>query len=168
MDKELLKSKYKGHEAIRWPGKGIHIDLDKIIEEYLSLPIDSNITDVELQRICATMNKLGYETNESCLGHEKHLPRIFFYCKDQELLRDISYIVKEYTPTNEPWVVTLFESRVSAPPFLNPDSKLCFILSPEDARGKFSDLSKRYNKSVEDLDVIGLGILLYFETYYEK
>lgn len=164
MDREFLKGKLKDRSSVTWyDGRTTSVDLDKILDEYSELPVNLEITDEEMRSVCAAMNEFGYETSESCVGHGESLPVIYFKCEDQDSLRDLSYIVKEYAPTDEEWVIELH----SASPHLHPDSKLLFMMNPVDRFGSFSNPQERYDKSVQDLDIIGASMLIYFSIFYQ-
>lgn len=136
----------------------------KLIDQYYATKLTLPIDDVPMRRICQILTNYGFETTESCEGHKENFPRIFFKCQDQQLLRDIAFVIESYGSTfnfNLPRKLKLW----TASPYLNPESPLMFTLTPSEEGWKI-DPKKQYNKLIKDLDIIGISIMDYFNQNY--
>ena len=134
---------------------------EEILKKYHDLPLTLPIDDVAVQRVCQVLTHYKYKTVESCEGHGRDLPKIFFTCKDQDRLRDITHIVNGELRhlNNFPWEIRTF----CGDPYLNSDGKLLYLLEPALWAGEI-DPKKEQNKLIDDLDFIGIATLRYFNT----
>ncbi|MBI3334247.1 hypothetical protein HYZ97_02070 [Candidatus Pacearchaeota archaeon] len=132
-----------------------------LLKRYREMPLTLPITDPPMQRICQVLTNQGYTTTDSCEGHGKYLPKIFFQCEDQNHMRDLVYLVNGelHILNHFPWQITAWSSD----PYLNPDSKLKYVLEPALWGGQI-DANKEHVHLLEDLDFIGLAIIEYFNT----
>ena len=69
-----------------------------VLSVYNSLPLNLPITDESMKRVCQVLTNFGYKTSESCEGHGKELPGIFFNCDDKISMRDITHIISRELP----------------------------------------------------------------------
>ena len=157
MDMEIivrqLKNNARGNiaRATKW--------YEQILKKYESLPLTLPITDSAMQRVCQVLTNYRYKTTESCEGHGKQLPNIFFQCDDQVSLRDLAHIVERelHNLNHFPWQIRAWSSD----PYLNPESKLAYVLEPALWRGEINPQTA-HPKLLEDLDFIGMEVISYF------
>ncbi len=131
----------------------------EILRKYESLPLTLPISDIAMRRICQVLTDYEYITSDSCEGHGKALPHIFFQGKDQDHLRDLTHVVchELHYLNHFPWQIRTF----CGDPYLNPDSKLLYVLEPALWTGEINP-NKEQKKLIEDLDFIGIATLRYF------
>jgi len=129
-----------------------------VFAKYQAIPLKLPITDDSMSRVCQVLTDHDYVTTESCEGHGRTLPKIFFKCDDQDKMRDLTHIVNRGLDlVNFPWQITTWTSD----PYLNPESGLRYILQPENL-GKIINPKTEHQKLLEDLDFIGIETLSYF------
>lgn len=123
---------------------------DALVHAYGELPINEEISDVVVRRLCAAMTACGMPSEESCEGHGGHLPRIWFRCEEARL-RTLRAALRHL---RERWEVSPAGlSRV------HPSEPL-YVLQPKDAECEASKASERYPRAIEDLDTLGLTLFM--------
>ena len=123
---------------------------DALVQEYQSLPVNEDISDVVVRRLCAAMGDCGIASKESCEGHGDHLPCIWFTCPKQRL-KTLTSALKHL---RENWIVTRAgHSRI------DPSEPL-YVLEPKDRFCEKSKATERYPRAIQDLDTLGLMLLL--------
>ena len=141
----------------------------RFFKQYQAIPLTLPVEDVPMQRISEVLTNNGYITTETCDGHGKILPNAFFYCEDQNHMRHLAHILaRECGGTNFRWEMTVWSSSPSS----NLNSPLFYILRPEDSGKKPIKPKRDYDKLMQDLDIIGIYVMDYFnevkETSAEK
>ncbi len=129
------------------------------LRNYLELKLKLPIEDEPMRRICQVLTDAGFTTIESCDGHAKKSPEIFFKCEDQTALRRLAHTIRSQTSfKSRPWQITLYSG---GDPYLNPDNPLMFIIEPENGL-QAKELIEKRKDLLQDLDLIGLGIYIEF------
>ena len=129
----------------------------ELVKIYKEIPLTLPITDEPMRRVCEVMTRAGYETTDSCEGHGRKPPSVFFCCPSQYHIRHLSNILsRESKETNYPWHITTFSGDV----FLNPDWDLSFKMEPKGFHG--NSVGNAYDGLIDDLHILGLCMLRYF------
>lgn len=119
----------------------------EIVQKYEQLPINPEIDDPAVRRLCAALKESGIQSYESCEGHGKKLPAIWFRCKRKQL----PLLKSAIQGLREQWEITNFNSTFH---------RNLLELSPVDVFGESSNLADRYPRAIQDLDTLGLKLLL--------
>lgn len=143
--------------------KEAHKEYCMLLQQYLEMELTLKISDEPMRRLCQVLTNFGFETIDSCDGHGKRLPSIFFKCSDQSLLRELAHILSRGSRIKHfPWVAEIWSSD----PYFNPHQSLNFLLRPSSADGPLHP-DADYNILLQDLDLIGLSILNHFNSFSE-
>jgi len=132
-------------------------EIRELIDIYRSIPLTLPIADVSVRRVCEVLTKEGYDTLESCEGHGKNPPKVFFDCPDDNRLRHLTDILyQESEEKNFEWVIDResFDDEYFG-------TSNTYIIRPKIKSGKRID-HKTYSGLIDDLDIIGLCVLRYF------
>lgn len=137
-------------------------EIEKTIDDYLCLPLTLPITDEPMRRVCQALTNCGYTTYASCDGHGKDIPMIWLYClKDQR--RSISKLERIIAhqregliadKTNYAWHLLVEWHELKIP-------RIPFVLKPVAFWEEVTTID--YKKVIQDLDIIGIGVLHYLE-----
>ena len=153
-----------------WPEETVRRHQQRFREElsaYRELPLNDKIQSIDderIMRLCQVLTNYGFRTISSCEGHGSDLPSIFFVCDNNELLRDLAYIINHGSPYKKfQWSVAI-ESPL---PSSNPHSPLRFQLKPFADFDSFV-LPRDYEELMRDMDIIALCIMEYFDSQYES
>lgn len=142
----------------RFKEKGWYMPrVKKLVEEYQNIELNEHmkkIDDEPVKRLCQVLNDNDYETIDSCDGHGKILPMIFFFCDEQNHMRDLTWLLSNQTTTNFNWVFKTYAEN----PSLNPDCPLMYVLKPE----SYVNPNGNYHKLKQDFDIIGIHVMKYF------
>ena len=159
MNKQQLIERFKKSRPSIFTSENDDI-LEECVNKYFSLPVNEDIDDKEVRRLCAVMTSFGYVTASSCVGHERKLPNIYFQDQDKG---HVGILIVDilgsdcFAPVNDKWEVINCEKEIECV----PGEHWCpwdYLLRPQNA--DFS-ISERYEKCVDDLDIIGVSLLLY-------
>ena len=121
-----------------------------LLQTYESLPVNEEISDILVRRLCAAMGACGIKTEESCEGHGASLPRIWFTCPKNKL----PILTRALKHLRERWKVEIQgQSHHAASP------SALYVLSPEDTYCTASKAAERYPRAIQDLDTLGLTLL---------
>lgn len=134
----------------------------ELLKQYQSIPLTLPITDKSMKRICEVLTRAGYQTSESCEGHNQTNPKIFLECASQYHLGHLTEILNdESNETNFSWDLRTYSEEV----FVNSGRSLVYILEPNLAFIDATTINHNdYQKMIDDLDIIGMGILRYFSS----
>jgi len=146
-------------------GRGIKSSPEEarnLIKLYQSIPLTLPITDESMRRVCETLTRAGYQTIDSCEGHQQITPIIFLRCAGQYHLRHLtSILIRESEEKSFPWDLRTHTGEV----FLNPSNPLLYTMEPNLA---FTNLAPTnindYQRMIDDLDIIGISVLRYFTS----
>lgn len=143
-----LKERYK---QIDWPSG----EIDGLMDRYRKLVLKIEIGDERIARLCQVLTDHGCVTFESCEGHGRQVPRIWFFPpKDPKDLMLISHILQRASyAKNFPWHIVVNGN-------VNASQPLTYILEPSSEKGPIN-LHDDYNKLMQDLDIIAISILDY-------
>jgi len=135
------------------------------IPAYYGLVLNLPIDNVPVRRLCQAMTNNRYETTDSCDGHGKTLPNIWFRCDDLNHLRHLAHIVaRDSYITQFRWQIRAWSATPSSnTPIRLGYSGLSFILEPSISAEKVS-LPQDYSNLLTDLDMLGICITDYFRT----
>lgn len=132
----------------------------KLVEKYRNLELTLPVDDVAVKRISQELTNEGFRTTSSCEGHGRKIPNVWFQCEDQELLRELAHVLARASHFKKfRWSVRIW----SGDPYLNPDSKLSFILEPESV-DRILDPRTDNQELLRDLDLIGVALMEHMES----
>jgi len=124
---------------------------DALIQQYETLPLNEEIDDAAVRRLCAALGACGIQTEESCEGHGANLPQIWFTCPEDKL----SILAAALHHLREKWEV----QTQGLSHYVSPPSTL-YVLSPKDVYCTASKAAERYPRAIQDLDTLGLTLLM--------
>ncbi|MGV8161735.1 MAG: hypothetical protein ACP5N2_00200 [Candidatus Nanoarchaeia archaeon] len=157
MDIESIINKFVAHEYSE-------SEIRKNIDKYLSIKLTLPVTDEPMQRLSQVLTNNKYITLETCDGHGKEYPEILLYTKSQSHLRHLAHILaRDSIATNYKWTLTVW----SLNPLTSPKDHLYFILQPEISKQSINPQTN-YAKLLQDLDIIGLYVMNYFNNNKKK
>jgi hypothetical protein len=134
------------------------------LREYQEMELDLPITDQPMRRICQVLTNEGFITTDSCDGHGGSMPSIFFYCNDDQKLRELAHVLARASHIkNFPWHAEIW----SGDPGLNQNSPLFYVLCPSAHKASI-DCGRDYRKLLQDLDTIGFCIKQHFDWIREE
>lgn len=126
----------------------------KLIDTFRNQIVRLDIGDGRIAKLCQVLTDHGCITFDSCEGHGKELPKIFFYPKNSEDLLHLSDIVwRNSFGTNFPWQITVYGHPGAS-------LQISYILEP--ASQYKINLPEDYEKLMVDLDVLTVFIVNYF------
>lgn len=136
--------------------------VSKMIERYRELVVSIHIDDEKISRLCQVLTDYGCLTYESCEGHAKKMPTIWFYPPENpDALMRISHILRRASyAKNFPWHIV-----VEGNP--NAGQQLSYVLQPSLESGQIV-LPDDYQKLMQDIDIIAISILDYFADSEEE
>ncbi|MFH0770321.1 MAG: hypothetical protein V1926_02990 [Candidatus Peregrinibacteria bacterium] len=124
---------------------------DILVHQYNQQPLNAEISDALVRRLCAAMTACGLETEESCEGHGNELPKIWFTCTKSRL----KMLRSALKHLRETWEVD--QSGASR---VHPEKQL-YVLCPKDDFCSTSKAAERYPRAIADLDTLGLTLLMH-------
>jgi len=137
MNIERILKNFEEHYNRDWGIRSSSKETRELLKQYRSIPLTLPITDESMKRVCEVLTRAGYQTSESCEGHNQEVPRVWFKCASQYYLRHLTGILsRESREKNFLWDLRTWTGEV----FVNPDSPLFYMIeevsTPDDDGGK--------------------------------
>jgi len=147
------------------PAKPIDIDdlrkrYEELLQQYRNMPLPLSISDQPMRRVCQVLTDNGLITEDSCDGHGRKIPTIFFHLREKKLLAKLNKTLSRTAHLlNFPWqaerYISWFDSGSKSPPK--------YILKPTEGEQPI-DYEREYDRLLFDLDTIGITLLEHFNS----
>jgi hypothetical protein len=127
-----------------------------LMKQYLEIERTLPIDDPPIRRLCEVMTANGCVTMESCEGHARDLPIVFFGAEDLEKVADLAYVLRKASAAkNYIWKVTV-DPKLDSSPGAFP---IRFTLQPIARQHERIDPVTDRAKLLFDLHYLGIAIL---------